>query len=254
MFYQELNPVAFSLFGFSVHYYSLAYVFGFLAALFLLLRKKEGLGLKKDEVYDLVVWLIIGVIVGARAFEILVWNPGYYFANPLEVISFWKGIAGMSYHGGLLGGVIAAYVFCRKKKLDFLRLADVIIIPAALFLAIGRLGNFINNELVGRVTDAGWCFVFPGYEGCRHPQQLYAAGYRFLIFFGLLLIGRKERKPGMMFFSYLLMEGAGRFVVDFFREDVLYLGLSLGQWLSVGVIITAGYFLLRPRLKPGCKI
>jgi len=245
MYVNNINPVMFSVLGFNIYYYSIVYIIGFLLALWLLLRKKDKLKLSKDDVYDLIVWLIIGVIVGARLFEVLFWNPGYYFSHPLEIIAFWHGISGMSYHGGLFGAVISCWVFSRKKKIDFLELADIIAVPAALALAFGRIANFINGELVGTLTNASWCVYFRDYFGCRHPQQLYAAGYRFLIFFGLLFVSKIKKKPGLVFFSYLLMEGIGRFIVDFFREDVLYFGLSLGQWFSIAMILIGGYWLLK---------
>ena len=241
MYLHNLSPVLLSIGPLKIYYYSLAYLFGFLLALWLLLKNKDKLKLSKDDCYDLTAWMILGTIIGARLFEVLFWNPGYYFNNLFEIVAVWHG--GMSYHGGLVGLFFVVWLFARKKKLGFLELADFIAIPAALALAFGRIGNFINGELVGRVTDVGWCVVFPDYNGCRHPQQLYAAAYRFLIFFGLLGINKVKKKVGVVFFSYLLLEGLGRFVVDFFREDVLYLGLSLGQWFSLGMILIAGWWM-----------
>ena len=243
MYLHDLNPVLVSLGFLQIRYYSLVYIAGFLLVLWLLLRKREQLSLSKDDCYDLLVYLILGTILGARLFEVVFWEPVYYFHNPLEIVALWHG--GMSYHGGLVGVMVAAWLFCKKKKIEFWKLADIIIVPTALMLAFGRIANFINGELVGRVADVGWCVVFPGYSGCRHPQQLYAAGYRFLIFFGLLFVSKIKKKPGLVFFSYLLMEGIGRFIVDFFREDVLYFGLSLGQWFSIAMILIGGYWLLK---------
>ena len=254
MYIHDLNPVLFSLGSFKIYYYSLAYLFGFLLALFLLIRKREKLGLSKDDCYDLTAWMIIGTIIGARLFEVLFWSPGYYYNHLIEIIAFWKGISGMSYHGGLFGLVIAVWLFSKKRKLAFLELADVIVIPAALALAFGRIGNFINGELVGTVTNFSWCVVFPLVDGCRHPQQLYAAGYRFFIFFGLLGISKIKKKAGVVFFSYLLLEGIGRFAVDFFREDLHYLGLSLGQWFSIAMILIGGYLLMKNCFNPTKKL
>src|SRR3989344_1339461 len=177
MYLHYLNPVLVSLGFLQIRYYSLVYIAGFLLVLWLLLRKREQLSLSKDDCYDLLVYLILGTILGARLFEVVFWEPVYYFHNPLEIVALWHG--GMSYHGGLVGVMVAAWLFCKKKKIEFWKLADIIIVPTALMLAFVRIANFINGELVGRVADVGWCVVFPGYSGCRHPQQLYAAAYRF---------------------------------------------------------------------------
>ena len=247
MYLHQLDPVLVSLGFLQIRYYSLVYLAGFLLTLWMMLRKRESLGLQKDDCYDLLVYLILGTILGARLFEVVFWEPGYYFSHPLKIIAIWEG--GMSYHGGLVGVMIAAWLFCKKKKVDVWKLADIIIVPAALMLAFGRIANFINGELVGRITTASWCVVFSGYEGCRHPQQLYAAAYRFLIFFGLLGVQKLRKKQGFVFWSYVLLEGVGRFVVDFFREDVLYLGLSLGQWISLGMIVVGGWWIWRTYFK-----
>jgi len=165
----------------------------------------------------------------------MLWEPKFYFSNPSEIIKIWHG--GMSFHGGLIGAVIVTYLFCKKKKIEFGVLADVLTLPGVLALAFGRIANFINAELIGTVTNVNWCVNYPDVEGCRHPSQVYAAGYRFLLFFYLLVINKQLFKPGFLFWNFIFFESIGRFIVDFYREDKLYFNLSIGQWSSIVLII-----------------
>jgi phosphatidylglycerol:prolipoprotein diacylglycerol transferase len=135
-----------------------------------------------------------------------------------------------------------------QKNLNFWEVTDLVSAPAMLALGFGRIANFINGELVGRVWNGAWCVVFPDVDAqCRHPSILYAAAYRFIIFGELLWLSlksfRSQFKPGFIFWNFVLLEGIGRFIVDFYREDALTLGLSLGQWFSVVMVIIAAVFL-----------
>jgi len=221
------------------------YVFGFLLLLWYLnyMSKAGKTEMSKDDNYDLVFCLIIGVVAGARLFQVLIWQPWYYFSNPLEIIMIWKG--GLSFHGGLAGAVAAAWWFSKQKKQSFLHIADLVTIPAVFVLALGRIGNFINGELWGTVTNVPWCVKFKGAEGCRHPVQIYGALGRFLLGGLLLLYNKEKRKEGFIFLVFMLLIGAGRLFIDFLREDPRILGLSTGQYLSIATIIIAGYFLIR---------
>ena len=147
MFNFNINPEILGIGPVSIRYYGIIYALGFIITFLYLdyLRKKNRLELSRDSIYDLIFYLVIGVVLGARIFEVLVWNPGYYFSNPGQIIAIWNG--GLSFHGGLLGAVLASYLFSRKHKLSFLKLADAIIIPTTLALALGRIGNFLNGEL-----------------------------------------------------------------------------------------------------------
>jgi len=190
---------------------------------------------------------MIGVLAGSRLVHMIFWEPMYYLSQPWKIIYFWEG--GMAYHGGLLGVTVATYLFSRKKdikkKISFSKLGDHLCIPATLVLAVGRVANFINGELPGRATSVSWCWYFPGYDGCRHPQQLYASAKRFMIFFWLLFINRKGHKDGFIMWNMITLFGIGRMVIDFYRDDPTFLGLTAGQHLSLLTVIVGGYILIR---------
>src|SRR3989338_796681 len=194
----------------------------------------------KDEIWDLVFYLMLGVLIGSRLFMIF-WNPEIYLFKPWNLLFIWQG--GMSFHGGFVGIVTATWLYCRKRKKDFWQIADILSVPAILVLALGRIANFINGELVGRVWNGSWCVVFPQYdEACRHPNMNYSAGQRLLVFLWLgWLSWKKEFTPGFIFWNFVFFEGIGRIVMDFFREDTLYFGFSVGQWFSVVMVLVAGY-------------
>ena len=241
----NINPELFSIGSLEVRYYGLIYVLGFIIA-FLYLnyqRKKQKLELSKDQIYDLMLYLVIGVVLGARIFEVLFWQPSYYFNNPLQIIAIWNG--GMSFHGGLIGAVISAYLFCKKNNFSLLKLLDIIVIPGVFALALGRIGNLFNSEIYGTATSVSWCFNFPNTENCRHPYQIYAALKRFLVFGILLILNKKEHKNGYIFFMGIFLLAIGRFLLDFLREDIRWLGLSLGQYFSLAIILIASYILFK---------
>ena len=243
MWIHNLNPVLLSLGPFEVRWYGIAYVFGALFSLWWLLywQKKGFLELSSDEVWDFVFYCLVGVLVGARLFMI-VWVPGIYLLHPLELLYVWKG--GMSFHGGFVGIIVGGWLFCRRRNISFLKMADLMSFPALLALGLGRLANFMNAELVGRVFDGPWCVVFPGVDdSCRHPSTLYAASKRFLVAGWLYVLSMKQVasgfNTGFIFWNFVLFEGLGRFLVDFFRFDDLYISLSLGQWMSLMMVIVA---------------
>lgn len=246
MWIHNLNPTLLSFGPLEIRWYGLVYVLGFFLALWWMLRlqKKNRLELTKDQIWDLSFWLLLGVLIGSRLFEIF-WEPRYYLTNPLNLFKIWQG--GMSFHGGFVGVILACWFYCKKNKIDFWKMVDILSIPIMFALALGRIANFINGELVGRVWNGKWCVVFPDYDSqCRHPSILYAAAYRFLIFGELLWLSFwKEFKPGFIFWNFVFLEGLGRFIVDFYREDILYIGLSIGQWFSLVMILIAFYFFVR---------
>ncbi len=247
MWVNTLDPVFLSIGPVQIRYYGLVYFFGALLAYFMLdrARKKGTLTLTEDEVSDFVLWLVAGMLVGARVFEVLVFSLPYYMSQPWwKVFALWEG--GMSFHGGFVGIVIAAYWFCRRKKLNFWTIADLLSPPLMFALFLGRIANFINGELWGKVTSVSWCVVFPpAGEACRHPYPLYEALKRLGIFAWLIVLGRKECIPGVVFWNLVFFEGLGRFVLDFFKEDIIYLWLTPGQWLSLGMVAVSGYFLIK---------
>ena len=248
MFYHNINPTLVHLGPFEIRYYGIIFVFGFIIAYFLIyyLAQKRGLRLSKDDVADLIFYLIIGTVMGARIFEIVFYDLKYYLANPLQMFAVWRG--GLSFHGGFLGAVIAGYLYCRKKKIGFNDLADIAVIPLAFGLFLGRIANFINGEVVGRVTNVPWCFYFKGYEGCRHPSQFYESFKNLFIFSVLWFLKDKKLKKGVMFWSFVLMYSAIRFFIEFLKdpgEIGFILGLTMGQWLNIGMFIVGLYFFVK---------
>lgn len=252
MFIHNINPVLVNLGPFEIRYYGLVYVIGFLLAYFILkILAKNGKikNINSRKVDDLIIYLIIGVIVGARIFEILFYEPAFYFSNPLEMFMIWHG--GLSFHGGLVGIIIATLFFCKKNKVKFYDLADVLVIPAALMLGFGRIANFINGELWGTITNVPWCVKFQGVEGCRHPSQIYEALKNFFIFFVLIFLNKNKAKyklkKGTIFWIFVLLYGILRFITNFWRDDPRILGISMGQFLSLIMIVVAAVFLWKIR-------
>ncbi|MDP3733851.1 MAG: prolipoprotein diacylglyceryl transferase [Nanoarchaeota archaeon] len=240
MWIHNLNPTLLTFGPLEIRWYGLVYVLGFFLALYWLnfLRKRNSLAISAEEVWDLVFYVMVGVLIGARLFMIF-WQPQEFLFKPWNLLKIWQG--GMSFHGGFVGSIVAVWFFCKKKKLSFLEIADALSLPAIFALALGRIANFVNGELVGRIWQGQWCVVFLDYDtNCRHPSTLYAAGYRFLIFGWLLFLSlKKEFKPGFIFWNFVLLEGIGRIIVDFYRQDILYAGFSLGQWFSAIMVAAA---------------
>ncbi|MDO8459514.1 MAG: prolipoprotein diacylglyceryl transferase [Nanoarchaeota archaeon] len=242
----NINPIIFRLGSFQLTYYALNFLLGFVVSLIVLLQaiKNKKIKITKEQAYDLIILLLIGIVVGARLFHIIFWNLIYFKANPIEIFYIWQG--GLSLHGGILGAFIVGIIFTRKNKIDFWKLADILVLPAIFMLALGRIANFINVEILGKVTLLPWCVQFVGIEGCRHPIQLYAAAGRFALFFLLLAISRKKnQKPGFIFWLFITLMGIGRFFLDFLRIDTHYLGLNAGQWLSIAMFIIGSFALIK---------
>ena len=250
MWTYSLDPVLLSLGGLEIRWYGVIFAFGFLLGLFFLLHSRRELGLDTDGVYDLLFYLMLGTILGARLFHVFFWEPVYYLAHPLHVLFLWKG--GFAFHGGLVGIIVAGWLYCRKKNIAFLKVTDVLTVPALIGLGLGRIGNFINGELVGTVTTVSWCVDF-GDGLCRHPYVLYSSLKRFAL--AGLLYGLQRSfvfTEGFLFYIMIFFIGLGRFFLDFFREDMLYLGLSVGQWMSL-IMIFFGFFILHNKYQEDIK-
>jgi len=240
----EIDPVIFSVGPLSVRWYGLMYLIGFVAAywIILALARRRNLPLDRDGVADFLFYGVLGVVLGGRLGYTLIYNPAYFLRHPLEILYVWEG--GMSFHGGLLGVVVATLIFCRQRKLAVLPFGDVLVTAATIGLGCGRIGNFINGELWGRPTDLPWGMVFPGAgELPRHPSQLYQAFLEgFVLFLVLWWLHRRQVRPGIPFFVFFLLYGSFRFLVEFVREPDAHLGLlsaglSMGQWLSLPMIL-----------------
>lgn len=223
-----------------IRWYGLVYVLGFLLGGWFLLKARSRLGLSKDDVWDLLFYVVVGVVVGARLFEVF-WHPAYYLGDLVNFVKVWQG--GMSFHGGFVGVIVAVWLYSKRKKLDFWRIADILSLPAMLALAFGRVANFINGELWGRVFDGSWCVNFRNTGGgdvCRHPSTLYGAAKRFMVAGWLYcLYVRDGFTGGFLFWNFVLFEAVGRFIVDFYREDVLWWMLTIGQWFSLVMVVVA---------------
>ena len=243
----QIDPVLFSIGPFAVRWYALSYVAGLLFG-FQLLRRRAAQSsddLSADNIDDFLVWATIGIILGGRLGYVLFYNFQYFLANPLEIFATWRG--GMSFHGGLLGVVIAGLLFCRRHKLSPLILGDMLACAAPIGLFFGRIANFINGELYGRVTDAPWGVVFPyGGPEPRHPSQLYEAFLEGLVLFVVLNIMWRSEKvranPGVLTGSFIAGYAIARMIVELFRQPdshigFLTLGSTMGQWLSVPMLI-----------------
>ncbi len=241
MFINNINPTLLQLGPFEIRYYGIIFALGFLIALFYLKWqvRKKNLDLTDEQIDNLIFYVIIGAVIGARIFHIVFWEPIFYFNNPLEIIKVWKG--GLAFYGGVTGVVIAVIYFCRKNNFSFLKLMDFISIPAIFGLALGRIANFTNSELYGPVTNLSWCVQFQGVEGCRHPYQIYSAIKRFLIVIYLFSIDRSKHKDGFVFANGLILISIGRFLLDFLREDILILSLTPGQYLSIIAFVIGIY-------------
>jgi len=254
--YPRIDPDIVRIGPMAIRWYGVMYLIGFTASYLLvryqLKRKKSALG--PQDVESLFFYLLAGLIIGARLGYVVFYNLGDYLKNPLEVFAIWHG--GMSFHGGLIGCIIAGIMFCRKYKVDFWQVSDLIIVTAPIGLGLGRLGNFINGELYGRLTDMPWGMVFPsGGPLPRHPSELYEFLLEGVILFLILwFLKDKKLNPGTLTCIFLIMYGMFRFFVEFYRQPDPQLGFvlgsfTMGQVLSSGMILCgAAIFFYRRRL------
>lgn len=245
LIHPQIDPVAIAVGPLAIRWYGLMYLIGFGAA-FLLARSRIKQGRSGNISYavfdDLFFFSVLGVVLGGRLGYVLFYKPAYYFSHPLEIFAVWQG--GMAFHGGFLGVLLAMVYIARKHRIHWLAIMDFIapLVPPA--LAAGRIGNFINGELWGRVTDLPWGMVFRGAGPLpRHPSQLYQFALEgVLLFLILWLYSARPRPTGAVSAMFLIGYGALRFAAEFFREPddflgLLALSLSMGQWLSLPMIL-----------------
>jgi phosphatidylglycerol:prolipoprotein diacylglycerol transferase len=243
----HITPYLFSLGSFQLRYYSLMYIVAFVIVYFLVMHriKNEKYKYTSENIQDFLVWAMVGVLLGARLGDVLFYNFDYYLYHPLEIflpftfsdgIRF-TGISGMSYHGGVIGVIIMSVLFCRKHKFDFWKFADLISPAIPLGYTFGRIGNFINGELFGRVTSMPWGMYFPldPTQSLRHPSQLYEAFFEGIFLFAVLWGLRKKKLfDGALLGLYIFGYGFVRFMIEFFREPDYMVGpISIGQFLCV---------------------
>jgi len=246
---EQINPIALKIGPVQVYYYGLMYLVAFLTVYLLVLYrlKTEKIAFKKEVIDNYFIWLFISLLIGGRIGYVLFYNLSYYLKYPLEIILPFDindgfryiGLYGMSYHGALIGIIAASVIFCRRFKLNFWLLVDLFIPAVPLGYAFGRLGNFINGELYGRVTTVSWGIYFPldSLHQLRHPSQLYEAFFEGIVLFIVLWSLRKRvRISGALFALYLIGYGMVRFFLEFFREPDQQLGFVLGQF-TMGQIL-----------------
>ena len=282
--FPDISPeiYSFEIFGLTLalRWYALAYIAGLLIGWRLILRLiatarlwPKGAPMQAEQVERLLTWVILGVIIGGRTGFVLFYQPGYYLANPGQILRVWEG--GMSFHGGFLGVVVAALIFCRREAIPMLSAADLMAVAAPPGLLLGRIANFINAELWGRPTNLPWGVAFPSEaaQSCpgvvgicaRHPSQLYEAGLEGLVLGSLLLIIVWRRgwlaRPGAVAGLFFAGYGAARFAVEFVRQpDAQFVtdgnplglawqvggyGLTMGQALSLPMIAVGLYLIWR---------
>jgi phosphatidylglycerol---prolipoprotein diacylglyceryl transferase len=246
----QFDPIALKLGPVAIHWYGITYLVAF-GLFFLLasLRVKQAqfaqTGWTRRDVEDMLFYGVMGVVIGGRLGYALFYKPGHYVGHPLEVLAVWKG--GMSFHGGLLGVLIAMALFARTRGRRFLEVTDLIAPCIPVGLASGRIGNFINGELWGRAADPSlpWAMIFPQTHDNipRHPSQLYQFALEGLLLFALLwLYARRPRRVGEVSGAFLVGYGVLRFVAEYFREPDSFLGtlalnMSMGQWLSLPMVL-----------------
>lgn len=249
MSYPQIDPVLIHLGPLAIRWYGLMYVIGFVVAYFLMITvvRRKNYDLTREQVEDCLATCILGLILGGRLGYCLIYNLPYYLSHPLKIVAVWEG--GMSFHGGMAGILLAGWWYARRNGKPFLLLADLGALGATPGLFFGRIGNFINGELYGRVTDVPWGMVFPtGGPDPRHPSQLYeATGEGLLLFVILYLLTRRRHEHGEIVASFLIFYGVIRFCLEFFRQPDRQMGFVLGSFsmgqMLCGAMIVCGALL-----------
>jgi phosphatidylglycerol---prolipoprotein diacylglyceryl transferase len=238
VFIHNFDPTLFSIGPLEIRYYGLGYVLGFLVGYYISkhLIKTKNIGMTEEELQDYLLYLAIGMLVGARLFYFVFYNMGMIIDDPLHIFKIWQG--GMSFHGGLIGMLTAGYFYCKKYNKDYYTLADMTVIAATPALFMVRIANFINAELYGRVTDVLWAVDF-GDGLARHPSQLYEAVKNGVIFTALWKLKDKELRNGTIFWTFVMMYGILRFCIEFVREPDPQLGFVLFNFFTMGQVLTA---------------
>ena len=253
MFINNFDPVAFSLFDIEIRWYSLSYIFGILFGWYYA-KKLIIKDHKVIEVFDeLLTYLVLGIIIGGRLGYVVFYNINYYLDNIVEILFIWHG--GMSFHGGLIGIIFSTYIFSKKHNVNEYVLLDCISITAPIGIFFGRLANFVNGELVGKLTNVPWGVMFPNIDNnYRHPSQLYEALLEGMLLFILMNIFffNKNYKTGICSSMFLIFYGFFRVISEFFREPDLHIGyifkpISIGMLLSL-IMILVGILLYKKKI------
>jgi phosphatidylglycerol:prolipoprotein diacylglycerol transferase len=254
--FPEIDPVALQIGPLAIRWYALAYVAGILLGWQYALHwiRKNILRPNADDFENFITWAVFGIVLGGRLGYCLFYQPSYYFANPFEIFKIWQG--GMAFHGGVLGMAATIFIFAARHKIRALSLADLVAAAAPIGLFFGRIANFVNGELYGRVTTAPWGMVFPrGGDLPRHPSQLYQAGLEGILLFALLYFFMRHEKfrsrHGFISGVFLIGYAAARTIGELFREPDSFLGFigifTMGQLLSVPMVALGIYLIRRSR-------
>lgn len=255
--FPPIDPVLISLGPFAIRWYALAYILGIVLGWRLVRRivQRPGWRVKPEAVDDLVFYVTLGVILGGRLGYVLFYQPDHYLDRPLELLAVWRG--GMSFHGGLIGVLVATFLFARRRELAFFELTDALAVVTPIGLFLGRLANFVNAELWGRMTDVPWGVIFPAAGAVpRHPSQLYEAGLEGLVLFAVMLWAARGPHPpedcGKLSGIFLVGYALARICGELFREpdvQIGYLagGVTMGQLLSLPMLLFGLLLILRAR-------
>lgn len=248
MITNTIDPILFKLGALEIRYYGIIYALGFVIAYLFMahyIKKGKVKNMNTKKLDDLILYLLIGVVVGSRLFYTIFYPPYLLFTAPLSALKVWEG--GLAFHGGLIGVVLVIYLFSKKHKVKKMEILDALVIPTSLALAFGRIANFTNHELYGYVTNVPWCVNFKGVIGCRHPYQIYAFITHILLFGILILIYKNQKRIGTTFWNFVLFYGVFRFITDFFKVEQKFIGLGIGQIMSLVMIGLSIYLLNRSR-------
>ena len=242
----SIDPILISLGFLDIRWYSLSYIFTFIFGSILIkkLNKKSLNNLSDIQIDKFFVWAVLGVIIGGRVGYVLFYQLQLFFQDPLYIFQIWKG--GMSFHGGLIGVIFAIYIFTKQNNLSFFYLSDLVSIVAPIGLFLGRISNFINTELYGRVTDFPFAIIYPLIDNNpRHPSQLYEAFFEgvvlFIILYLIFIKNSKKYSAGIISAYFLILYSIFRFLIEFLREPDLHLGLFL-NYFSMGQILCIPIF------------
>ncbi len=263
--FPQIDPVAFQLGWFVIRWYSLAYIFGLILAWGLArkMSRQSHSTFTVLKIDDFLIWATVGIILGGRLGYVLFYNLEYYLEFPLQILALWQG--GMSFHGGLIGVIIATLLFARRKEISPFVMGDILVCVAPIGLFLGRLANFINGELYGRVSTAvPWVMVFPtGGEEPRHPSQLYEAVAEGVLLFIILntlwwFVPKYRNRTGFMTGLFFILYGFFRFGLEYFRQPDEHLGfvlahLSMGQLLCVPMALFGLWVIVKTSPKSQIK-
>lgn len=248
-FVWDINPIIFK-FGFiELRYYGLFFATGIIVAYYIALKIFRERNIPEELLDRLTIYLVIGIVLGAHFVHLIFYEPSAFYRNPIRIVQLGMGLAS---HGGGLGAMLAGYLFCRKYKIPFFKMADSVIIGGALTTSFVRLGNFFNSEILGRPSDVPWAVIFARIDFLpRHPSQLYEVAMGIILFLILWLFYKKlakTRPNGFIFFSFLAIYFSMRFVVEFFKDNqseftIAEQFITMGQWLSIPFVLVSLYML-----------